>query len=233
MAFAVEATGGNSGQSSDRTLSFTVTAANLLLVGVGVGEAGGVLTDITGVTFNSVAMTAIPSSDATDSNWAACRWYRLYNPSVGTFNIVVSSSAVNQSSVHAVSFTDADIAGTPLGTPSTATNTTANPSLTVVDSANGNIVVSLSSNDNAAGATTAAGTTIHDAEDVGTDTDHCSQYQTASGGNTVCSWTNAGSGDGWAASGVAVKGVGGGGGTYNAVPVLEYHSVLRRGGVFH
>jgi hypothetical protein len=225
MAFGVEATGGNSGESSNRTLAFTVTAANLLLVGVGVGISGGdIASGVTGVTFNGVAMTAIPSSDATDSNWAACRWYRLFSPAAGTFNIVASTVAANQSSVHAISFTDADIAGTPLGTPSTTTNTTANPTLTVVDSASSDIVVSLNVNDNATGATAAAGTTIHDAEDVGTDTDHCSQYQTASGGNTVASWTNSGSGDGWAASGVAVKGVGGGGGgTYNAVPQLDHY----------
>ena len=213
MAFGVEAVGGNSGISSDRTLSFTVTSANLLLVGVGVGVGSGVLTDVTGVTYNGVAMTAIASSDSTDSNWAACRWYRLFSPSVGTANIVVSCVGANQSSCNAVSFIDADIAGTPLGTPSVANNTTTNPSLTVVDSASGNIVVSLCVNDNEGGASApTSGTVILDAEDVETDTDHTSQYQTASGGNTVCTFSNAGSGSGWAISGVAVKGVSAGGG---------------------
>lgn len=238
MAVAVEATGGNSviNNNGVTLASFTVTAANLMLVAISVGDDFPIGADATTVTWNtSQTLTQIGSSSADDGNWASVTWYRLYNPTAATASVavVVNGFTPDQLAVHVVTFTGADIAGTPLGTPSTASGTSANPSVTVVDSANGDIVAAVSCNDNESGATTPANTEIFEVENLGSDTDHNSQYKTATGASTVMSWTQSGSGSGWAASGLAVKASGGGGGgSYNAIPVLEYYQQLRRG-VFH
>lgn len=224
MAFSVETTTGlaNNGSGGGITHPVTVTSANLLLVGLTVGSADHASVGTIDVpTYNGVAMTLIASSAVSDGNWAGAAWFRTINPTAGTLNVVVGSGHT-QMAIHVISFIDADVAGTPLGTPSTATNTTANPSVTVADSASGNIVVSAHSNDNGGGATTqTSGTLIFEVEDLGADVDLNAQYQTASGGNTACTWTNAGSGSGWAASGVAVKGVSSG--TSILRQMMNYH----------
>jgi len=204
MAFGVESVGGVVAQSANCTLSRTVTAANLMLVAVGIGVAGASFTGVT-VAYGGVGLTYVASSESTDSNWCGVRWFRLNNPTPGTANVVAQTVGVTQSSMHVITFIDANLT---LGAPSISTGSSANPSLTVAASASGDIVVSACVNDNSGVSTTVGGTNIMpDAtgEDVGGDTDHHSQYQTASGANTVCTWTNSQSGTLWAASGLAVK----------------------------
>ena len=215
MAFSVEAVGSGSkvgGAGTTVTVAHTITSANLLLVGIGVGfnDAGtDPLTCVTGITYNGVAMSAVSGSDSDDGNFEGVRWYSLATPDTGTHNVVATViDADPQVGIGIISFIDASAT---LGTPSVATNTTANPSVTVADTANGDIVVSGLATDASGGATTAGGTSIADIENVNADSDFNFQYQTASGPNTSCTWTNS-TADGWAASGLAVKAAGGGGG---------------------
>lgn len=204
MAVAVEAVGGLAGASGTPAgLAFTVTAANKLCVGIGLGWDGS-FTPLTGVTYNGVAMTPISGSDATDSNFCACRWYQLDNPATGTHDILLTLSENVQWSVNAISYTGA---GTPR-TPSVRTANSTDPFVTVASSENGDIVMSLLVTDAAPGANTPGGTTINNAQDIAGDTDQVSQYQTAVGANTVCSWTST-QPDLFAASGVAIPSQGG------------------------
>jgi hypothetical protein len=212
MAFGVEAVGGSSNTSGNLTVSFTITAANLLLVGVGVGSTGGgadPMGIISGVTYNGVAMTLVSGSTSDDNTYEGTAWWRLDTPDTGTHNVVVARTTGGDLGCGIVSFTDASLT---LRTPSIANNTTTNPSVTVADTASGDIVVSSCANDNDTAAITQSGSLIAEQEGVGGDSDFNFQYQTASGANTVCSWTDAGSGSGWAASGFAVRASGGGGG---------------------
>jgi len=231
VAFGVETVGGQTRTGTNAALSFTVTSANLLLVGISIGQ-GTPATILSGIAVsrNAQSFSAVASSNVDDGVFCGVKWYRLDNPSAGTSDITSTGlDAAAQGAVHAVSFIDANLT---LNAASTATGTSANPSVTVAASASGDIVVAVSANDNSTGATTPANTEIFDGEDVSTDTDHNSQYKTATGANTVMSWTQSGSGDGWAASGLAVSPTGGAA-TYNALPVLEYYQALRARGIFH
>lgn len=212
MAVAREAVSGGSIQNTAviTVAGFTVTSANLMLVALSVGDDFPVGADASTVTWNtSQTLTKVASSSIDDGNWASVVWYQLVNPTAATASVVatIAGFTPDQFVVHVVTFTGYSS----LGTPSTATATTANPSVTVVDSASGDIVVAVMATDGSGVATTEANTLIFEVENLGSDTDHNSQNKTATGASTVMSWTNSTTGDGWAASGLAVKGAGGGG----------------------
>lgn len=213
MPLAVEAVAGGSkvgGVGTTVTVSFTVTSANLLLVGIGVGFSNAdPLTAVIGITYNGVTMTAVSGSDSDDNNFEGCRWYSLPNPDTGTHDVVATVNSAAQVGVGVVSFASAS---STLGTPSIATNTTANPAVTVADSAAGEIVVSCVATDAAGDPTTEGGTVIADIENIDGDSDFNFQYQAATGPNTNATWTNPESGSGWAASGLSVRAASGGGG---------------------
>jgi hypothetical protein len=122
----------------------------------------------------------------------------MVSPPAGTADVTCAS--YNQFALHIISFTGY----VSLGTPSTNTGTTANPSVTVADSSTAGIVVAAISNDSATGNTVQANSLIFEAEDVDADTDHSSQYKVPTGSNTVMSWTQSDSGSGWAATGLMV-----------------------------
>lgn len=224
-AFAqIENSGGNSGVSTATvaTSSFTITSADYLLCGIAVGANVQLGVDLapTSVIWNSTdTLTVVSGSEKDDGNdWSSVAWYAFASPSTGTGTVVLTwPTAIDQSSIHCVGIQNY----TSTGTPSVANGTTANPSVTVVDSSSGEYVFAILSDDNSTGATTPGATELFDYEDVGSDTDHNSQYTTASGANTAMSWTQSSSGVGWAASGLAIAYSGGGGGT--AVPVFLHH----------
>lgn len=176
--------------------------ANKLVVTIGTGS--NILTDRTvgTVTYNAVACSKLGSGD--DGNFERHEIWRLNSPATGSsLNIVVNLAGVgaNQIAAGAISFIDA---ATAEGAASSNTATSTNPTVTVVDSASGDIVVSGCSDDGSASTTTEAGTLVWEDEDVGADSDFNCQRQAATGANTVCSWTNATSAA-WAAVGVAIK----------------------------
>jgi hypothetical protein len=214
VAFGVEAVTGQTRLGVNAALSFTVTSANLLLVGISIGQ-GTPGTILAGVALarNGQSFSAVASSAADDGNFCGVKWFRLDNPNAGTFDITSTGlDAAAQAAVHAVSFIDANLT---LNAASTATGTSANPSVVVATSASGDIVVAVSSNDNSTGNTEPTSgqgfTEIFDGEDISTDTDQHSLYKTATGSNTTMSWEQSSSGDGWAASGFAVSPAAGGG----------------------
>lgn len=205
----VENVDGTSGTNqSSLTRAFTVSSANLLLVAVSVGDGTAIDTLNTGVTWNTTGtMSAVTSSTASDGVWSQVKWWRLDSPAAATANVVATlnggGGTPDQAAIHIIGVTNYD-SGTGLRAASTTNNTTANPSLTVAASQSGDLVVAVVSNDNESGNTVQANSLIFEAENVGSDTDHSSQYTTASGANTVMAWTQSGSGNGWAASGIPV-----------------------------
>lgn len=176
--------------------------ANKLVITSGAGAS--VLSDrtVATVTYNAVPCSFIVSAD--DTNFESSEAWRLNNPPTGSaLPIVVTYvGSPNQIGAGAISYIDAAAAE---GAPSTNFGTTIDPNVTVVDSASGDHVISMSSNDNEASTTTESGTLIWEDENVGSDSDFNCQRQVATGPNTVCSWTNATSGNGWAAIGFAIK----------------------------
>ena len=200
MALGVETTTSTTGLAvSSLTFAHTITLANKLMVTVGIGDSTGIT--VSGVTYNSQSLTFVGA--VTDGNpWCRVEIWEKHNPSVTTANVVVTfSGSPTQGAAGATGIIDA---ATALGTASTNTTTSTNPTVTVVDSASGDIVVSVATLDGQAATTTEAGTLLWEIEDLGSDIDVNAQHQTASGASTVCSWTNSTNAN-WAAIGVAVK----------------------------
>lgn len=178
--------------------------ANKLVITIGTGASG--LTDRTvgTVAYNGVACSLLGFGD--NGTFERHEIWRLNNPATGSaFNIVVTlaGAGANQIAAGAISFVDAASAE---GTASSNSAISANPTVTVVDSTSGDIVVSGCSTDGSATTTTEAGTLVWEDEDVGGDSDFNCQRQDAVGTNTICSWTNV-TVDGWAAVGVAIKSI--------------------------
>lgn len=207
MALAVDTTShatavANAGVTT-LTWAHTCGASATKLVVLAAGAKGNAGRDITGVTYNSVALTFVGAQD--DANFVNAEIWKLDSPGTGSaFNIVVTyaETLVDQTG-GAISFNES---ATAEGAPTGATNTTDNPSVTVADTASGDIVVSILISDiGPVGATTEGDTLIFEDEDVDSDCDTNAQRQVATGANTVCSWTSASGGNRWAAVGVAIK----------------------------
>lgn len=206
MAFGTDTTshGVAATAVTSKTWAHTCGAsANKLVVTVGAGSSALADRTVSTVTYNGVALTPIGFSDS--GSFERSEIWRLNNPPTGSaFNIVVTMTGVgaNQLAAGAKSYIDAAAAE---GAPSSNNGTTANPAVTVVDSASGDDVISMLSTDNESATTTEAGTSVWKDENVGADSDFNCQSQTATGANTLCAWTNSASGTSWAAVGVAIK----------------------------
>lgn len=137
-ALAVDATAnGTSSGSGPFTLSHTVTGSETLLV-VGVSHYDSSDT-VTGVTYNGVSMTEVPSGSVNNGQYYVDLFY-LINPTTGTNNVSVSvSGSVFEIGYGSVSFTGAHQSA-PLGTAVTATGSDTTPTATV-SSASGELVV--------------------------------------------------------------------------------------------
>jgi len=122
----------NSGSATTLTYSHTCTGSNrILLVGVGLS---GETDDVTGVTYNGVAMTRIGFDGNSASQAVSSYLYYLIAPATGANNVVVSvSSGQNISSV-ASSYTGAKQTGQPdsSATNDSSTGTTLDLTTTVV-----------------------------------------------------------------------------------------------------
>lgn len=131
MALAFDAASSSEGTLvTSLTWSHTCTGSNrVLVVGISFYKNGNSF--ISGVTYNSVAMTLVPSSGTNNGSYYVEQWY-LIAPSTGANNIVVSVSGNGpfELSAGAVSWTDAHQT-TPLGTAQTATGVSTAPSVTV------------------------------------------------------------------------------------------------------
>lgn len=216
MALAVDAIGSGSGSGSSLTFAHTCSGSNRLLV-VWVSYYDSLDTP-TGVTYNGVAMTAIPSSTAANGDYKIAGYY-LINPATGTNNVVISfTGSMFDIGAGSVSFTDAHQT-TPLGTAVTATGTSTTPSVTVSSAAgeivlDGLVIVH-------SGALTVDGSQTQRWK-ANTGNAFIKYAGSTEGGaaSTAMSWSNSTS-QAWAAGAVPVKPVGGGGGI--SMPVAMHH----------
>lgn len=89
---------------------------------------------VTGVTYNGVALTAVPGGSTNNGQYYVTAWYVLA-PDTGTHNIVVTMSGnVFDFGAGAISYTGVHQT-VPLGTAVTATGTSTTPSVTVSSAA--------------------------------------------------------------------------------------------------
>lgn len=132
IAFDASATG-TTGSGATISWSHTCTGSNLILwVFVEGGNAN--TTDITGVTYNSVALTKA-NAYVNNQNRGSYLWY-LINPATGTNTVTVSNSSGAFAAASSCSYTGVKQSGQPdsSGTGTTASGTSVTASTTVVAS---------------------------------------------------------------------------------------------------
>lgn len=216
MALAVDAIASGTGTGSSLTFSHTCAGVNrLLIVWVSYFDSADT---ISSVTYNGVAMTAIPSGSAANGNYKIAGYY-LIAPATGANNVVVTfSGAVSDFGGGSISFTDAHQT-TPLGTAVTATGTSTSPSVTVSSAsgefvADGLIIVH-------GGTLTVGGSQTQRWNAIATNGFIKYAGSTQGGAGAVSNtWSNSSS-QVWAQGAVPVKPVGGGGGL--SIPVAMSH----------
>lgn len=104
IAFDAASNGSTTGTSL--TVAHTCTGTDRLLI-VGVAQNSTTTDNITGVTYNSVAMTlAVSQGSSPANNWSQL-WY-LRNPASGNNNIVISASPSTEMASVNASYTGAD-----------------------------------------------------------------------------------------------------------------------------
>lgn len=113
--------------ASSWTMSHTCTGSDLYLV-VGMFLDDTTVDKITGVTYNSVAMTRL-SINNPGANRQVLQ-YGLLGPSTGANNVVVSLSSANSGDLHAISYTGVGDGGSTGGSDNVSTSTTASSSHT-------------------------------------------------------------------------------------------------------
>jgi len=200
------------------TVAFNVGAGSnrVLLVYVMWQEDG---QTISGVTYNSVAMTAL-AAKTTQDGMSAQLW-RLADPASGSNNIVVTMGAGGSDSnaqISAWSGDSADTAGTPFDgyTANSGNGTTANiVSSVTVSSATDDRVVVFHSTNNGSEIITAAPTNYTERQDADNGSGLASEFGDAAGAASIASsatWNNSAIPISWIALGVNVNASGGGGG---------------------
>lgn len=213
MAFDIDATSDATVVLDATSISWSHTCAassNKLVLVCGNGlSVAAAQRDVSSCTYNGDACTQIVQSSHT--SWASSAIYKRDSPDTGSaFTAVFNFSEVqSQIAASAISFIDAEATD---GAGFEANGTTANPSVTVTDSANGDIVLGVLFSDTGPDATTNAdGTEIFEHENINSDSDYSFQRFTATGANQVVSWTCSDTANAWAIAAVAIKGVAGGG----------------------
>lgn len=137
MALAVDAVSTASGSGTGPfSWSHTCSGSDRLLF-VAVSHYH-VSSTVSGVTYNSVAMTAVPSGSTNNGQFFVTLYY-LIAPASGSNTVSVSTSAVYDIGVAAISFTGGHQT-TPIGTAVTATGSSTTPSV-VASSAADEIVL--------------------------------------------------------------------------------------------
>lgn len=125
LAFDAASNGTPVNPGTSVTFSHTCTGTNLLLI-VGVTVEGGNPPPdcITGVTYNTVAMTKLNSTFNNVNNGDRTYLYGLVNPATGAHDVVVSSDTSLYIATSATSYSGASQAGVP-GTTAVANDDTA------------------------------------------------------------------------------------------------------------
>jgi len=143
MALTVDAaTSAENSLQTSLTWSHTCTGSDLVLV-VGISFYQNTNSFVSGVTYNSVAMTLIPNSSTNNGAYFSLM-YGLIAPSTGANDIVVTmgGNAPFELGCGAISWTDAHQT-TPFGTANTATGNSTSPSVTVSSGASEVVMANL------------------------------------------------------------------------------------------
>jgi hypothetical protein len=227
MAFGIDTTAHRTGvisSASPQTWTHTCGAsANKILALNGYGSGNILARESTSCSYNSVSMGAAVT-EGDDGGWCHSEIYALNNPGTGSaFSFSVPTAQTpNIFAAYSVSFIDAhaDLRGQ-----GSLNGTTANPAITGITTVAGDIVVGILSTDNATGdtAVSGSGVLIFEDENLNSDVDMSCQYVVASGASTDISWTNSGTGSGWAISYVVVKAASAGA----AVKTAHLHRQMR------
>ena len=200
MALTIDAVSSSGGSGAGPfTHSHTCTSADLLVVGVSWFDN---LDSVTGVTYNSVSMTAIPSTLVTIGDYKAQAYY-LLTPSAGTNTISASAGGVLfDFGMGAISFVGAHQT-TPFGTVATATGTSTTPSVTV-SSASGEIIFDVLTITHSGTLSIGAGQTSRWNAIGGAGFLKYASSTEGGGASVTMSWSNSSSQD-WAMVGIPVK----------------------------
>ncbi len=206
-------TGFNGGASSLSTaLNISATGSDRCLVVATFVYGTGVQAeqDVSGVTYNGVAMTAAVASYGVWADRGLLRFWELRNPGTGSsFNIVATCGAsVSELGILAAAFSDVDQT-TPFGTQVGTNGTASTTSTGTVSLSGSDIALAAWTGYDAAGAYTITpnGTGIVEDENGNTGTTMGFQYRA----NATIGWTHSVSVDAFQQLSIPLKHVGGGG----------------------
>lgn len=208
MALAIDAT--NIG-SQDSGASFTINhtcAASCTLLRVAVTVPAGVT-----ITASSSVDGSMTSHGSIENGSAAkVEIFRLISPTVGAHVITITPNSSVVAAARSISFTGGDTT-TPLGTSYTSAINTSTPSVTVIDSASGDIVIDDWAYTAGGQSPTPGGGQTEDTFSTNGNFDIRlrGSHESATGASTVASWTTTSAID-IAMIATAVKAAGGGGG---------------------
>jgi len=208
IAFDASSTKTDLTQPSSVTSAHTVTGANTYLI-VEVGLTSGAIGNVTGVTYNGVAMTSLNNVNPVGHGLRGTFW-GLKNPATGTHNIVASISGANDGvTVTGSSYTGVDQT-TPIGVVAAADSgagTSASASISVASAVGDVVVGGIIIGNAATSITIGAGQTQRAAANlIVSNGEHDNRISDEPGaaGTTTHSWTWTGATD-WTIAGVALK----------------------------
>lgn len=208
-ALAIDAVASSAcGSCTSLSYSHTVSGTNRLLW---VGPSGYDTGDtVTGVTYNAVSMTLVPSSAVSNGSHSVSQ-YGLVAPATGTNTVLISATGyMTDLGGGSVSFTDADQTN-PFGTAVTATGNGTTPSVNVSSAANEIVIDALNILHNGTLAVGAGQTEQYQGIGGFGFSKYGASTETGSA-TTTMSWTNSTAQD-WAISAVPVKPLAAGGST--------------------
>lgn len=197
------ASAGTSGTAvASLTYAHTCSGSNrLLFVVVGYGDTPANAYEVTGITYNAVAMTRSWVKHGTA--WVHNEGWYLINPATGANNVIVTfTNSVFQCASGGVSFNGVNQT-TPTGTAVTDSKSTGNPTVTV-SSSTSEIVISGCSTDSQGSLDVTGGPTRRwRIQNVGSDTDFGASTLPGAA-SSVMGWTHT-TGNEWTEGAVAIK----------------------------
>ena len=212
MAVVFDAVGSGTAKAASLTFSHTCTGSDLVLL-VWIASR---FNDVTGATYNTVAMTSMGASQANTGANSYLFGFYLANPATGPNNVVISAASSGFLAAGSVSFTGVNQT-TPVTGYTTANGSSTTPSVTAGGTPGSDDMIS----DGVAGRVNAASTTTAGADQteqwdvlaVAGDANQQSYGSTQAGSVSpaTMSWT-VGTSMSWAAGAVVVEAAAAGGG---------------------
>jgi len=142
---AFDATSNGTG-TDDFSFNHTTGCTNCEMVVITCVSTGGG-TSVSGVTYNSVALTEIAPSGGVFINTIRGQMWRLDAPASGTHSVAVAVTAANIASAAAVTYSNVN-QSSPVGTPQTGSGTSSVPSISVTSAAGELVVDGVCTSDN-------------------------------------------------------------------------------------